>query len=270
MTCGSNRTIKLWRPSKLLELKCYKGHSGDVIDCEANKDSSKFLSCSDDKSLIVWDVENGKILRRFRNLAPFNSVCYGTGGTTALGASIDGTVRVYDLRAQNAWEPIQSLVEASDSVTCCKVFKHNIFTTSLDKGLRVYDVRNGSMIVDKLHMPLNHISLSLNSNTMLINCLRGNNLLIDRQQGKILNEYKGNENKLFKIESAFVLNDTFVASGSEDGKVYIWDASSKTEEGPKIALKHPSIGPNVIQSISSDSLDYLLTTSGNFMFMWLL
>lgn len=250
----------------MLQLKCYKGHSSDVMDAQANQDSSQFLSCSIDKSVILWDVETGKILRRFRNLAPFNSVIYGTGASTALAASADGTVRIYDLRAVNAWEPIQSLTEASESVTCCKVHKHYIHTVSIDNCLRTYDVRNGSLLVDRLHMPLNCLSISQDGGSLLVGCLRGNLLLVDRKEAKILREYEGNENKLFKIESSFVMNDTCVAAGSEDGRCYLWSLTGKT---PKLALEHPRTGgPNVIHSISSDSLDYLLTSSNGFMFLW--
>lgn len=265
MTCGSDRTVKLWRPSKLLQLKCYRGHSADVIDCQANNDSSQFVSCSNDRSIIVWDVETGKIFRRFRNLAPFNTVCYGYEANTAIASSVDGTVRIYDLKALNAWEPIQTLTEASDSVTSCKVYKHFIFTTSLDKSLRTYDIRKGRLSVDTFHMPLNHVSVSQDGATLLVNCLRGTSLLVDRTEATILNEYSGNENKLFKIESTFALSDSCVVSGSEDGKVYLWDTTSQK---PRTALLHNNITPPVIQSISSDSLDYLLTSCGNFMFMW--
>lgn len=265
MTCGSDRTIKLWRPNKSLELKCYKGHSSDVTDCQANGDSSQFLSCSNDKSIINWDVERGTILRRFRNLAPFNSICYGYEHNTALAASADGTVRIYDLRSVNAWEPIQSLTEAKESITCCKLYKHLIFTTSLDKGLRVYDVRNGSLTVDTMHVALNYISMSHDARSLLLSCVRANMVLVDRSDTKILNEYKGNENKLFKIESTFVMDNSCVASGSEDGRVYIWDVG---ESRPKMALQHSGVSLPVIQSISSDSLDYLLSSCGNFLYLW--
>lgn len=223
------------------------------------------MSCSNDKSLIVWDVETGKLQRRFRNLAPFNSVCYGPESNTVLASSVDGTVRIYDNRAVNAWEPIQSLTEASDSVTCCKVANNLIFTTSLDKGLRTYDVRNGSLSIDTLHMPLNYVSVSQENGSLLVGCLRGNPLLVDRREAKIVGEFSGHENKLFKIESTFVLDDSSLASGSEDGRVYIWNLTSGE---PKLALQHAGISPPIIQTISSDSLDYLLTGCGNFMFMW--
>lgn len=265
MTCGSDRTIKLWRPIKLLQLKCYKAHSSDVMDCHAKQDNSQFVSCSQDKSIIVWDVESGKILRRFRNLAQFNTICYGHGESTVFSGSADGTVKVYDLRALNAWEPIQTLNEATDSVTCCRVSNRLIFTTSLDKSLRTYDIRQGKLSIDTLNVPLNYVSLSQDANSLFVNCVRSSSILIDRSESKVLKEYTGNENKLFKIEGTFAMKDTMVAAGSEDGKVYLWDIKSQT---PKLALKHTDISPPIIQSISSDSLDHLLTACSSHLFMW--
>jgi mitogen-activated protein kinase organizer 1 len=265
ITCGSDRTIKLWRPSKLLQLKCYRGHSAEVVDGETKQDNSQFISCSNDKSVIVWDVENGKILRRFRNLAPFNTICYGHDATTVFAGSLDGAVRIYDLRAVNAWEPIQNLIEASDSITCCRVSKHLVFTTSTDKCLRTYDIRQGKLAIDTMSVPLNHVSIGQEASTLLVSCLRGSVLLVDRRESGILNEYCGNDNKLFKIESSFAMKDTLVVAGSENGQVYVWDSLNKE---PKLALKHSGITPPIIQSISSDTLDNLLTACSNHMFMW--
>lgn len=251
----------------MLQLKCYKGHSAEVTDCQANQDSSQLISCSNDKSVILWDVETGKILRRFRNMAPFNTIAYGHGATTALAGSADGTVRIYDLRTLNAWEPIQTLTEANDSITCCRVSNQMIFTTSLDKGLRTYDLRKGNLSIDSLHMALNCVSVSQDAQTLLVGCLRGPILLLDRLEGKILNEFSGHDNKLFKIESSFAMRDSHIVAGSEDGQVYLWNCLNSE---PHMSLKHDNVSPAIIQSVSSDSLDYLLTTCANYLFMWCL
>lgn len=249
-----------------MQLKCYKGHSAEVLDCQSNEDSSQFVSCSNDKSIIVWDVESGKILRRFRGLvAPFTSVCYGPDSATALAGSLDGAVRVYDLRAVNAYEPIQTLSEASDSVTCCRVHKQMVFTTSLDKSLRTYDIRNGLLDVDAMGRPLNHVSVSADGGLLLVSCLRGATILVDRRGARVVNEFAGNENKLFKIESTFALKDSLVCAGSEDARCYVWRTQqSQAHE----ALEHAQVKPPIIQSISCDSLDGLLTACGSYLFMW--
>lgn len=269
LTTGTDRCIKLWRPTKLLHLKTYKGHSADVIDCQSNYDSSQLSSCSNDRSIIVWDVETGKILRRFRHTAPLNNVCYGPHSSTIISSSIDGIVRIYDIRAVNSWEPLQQLIDAKDSVTCCKASDREIITGSLDKCLRTYDVRKGRLVVDTLTQPIGNICISQSNLCLLITCLRGSVVLVDKENPLVLNNFQGNVNKLFRIESVFLLNDSHIASGSEDGKVYIWN-SLQTKPLQALVHNNNQSKSQVIQSLSSDNIDSLLTGCGTHLYQWII
>ncbi|KAG0022412.1 hypothetical protein BGZ80_000306 [Entomortierella chlamydospora] len=46
---------------------------------------------------------------------------------------------------------------------------------------------------------------------------------MDRADGGLLNAYKGHKNSQYKIRSCLSNTDAHVISGSEDGKIYIWD-----------------------------------------------
>lgn len=35
LTCGSDRTVRLWNPHKGLAVKTYTGHDGEVLDADA-------------------------------------------------------------------------------------------------------------------------------------------------------------------------------------------------------------------------------------------
>lgn len=48
-------------------------------------------------------------------------------------------------------------------------------------------------------------------------------VLLDRIDGKILANYTGHLNEQFKVFSALTYDDCYVASGSEDGDLLIWD-----------------------------------------------
>ena len=75
VTCGADKTIKLWNPHKLedtgtgLLLKTYSGHGYEVIDAQCSCDSSQLCSCSLDKTVFVWDVATGKITNKYRGHA---------------------------------------------------------------------------------------------------------------------------------------------------------------------------------------------------------
>ncbi|KAG0005043.1 WD repeat-containing protein 83 [Entomortierella chlamydospora] len=60
------------------------------------------------------------------------------------------------------------------------------------------------------------------------NCILASSLdntvrLMDRADGGLLNAYKGHKNSQYKIRSCLSNTDAHVISGSEDGKIYIWD-----------------------------------------------
>ena len=73
ITSGSNKTIKLWtsvaskessgskRSPKLLS--SYAGHGNEVLDARGSCDNGQIVSCGLDKSILLWDVGSGKILR---------------------------------------------------------------------------------------------------------------------------------------------------------------------------------------------------------------
>ena len=46
---------------------------------------------------------------------------------------------------------------------------------------------------------------------------------MDKGNGQLLQSYRGHTNEAFRIRSCLALADSAVISGSEDGKLHIWD-----------------------------------------------
>ena len=63
-----------------------------------------------------------------------------------LSASYDTSVRCWDCRSRNHL-PVQTMREASDSVSHVAVASHEISTSSIDGRVRRYDLRAGSLAV---------------------------------------------------------------------------------------------------------------------------
>ena len=47
----------------------FAGHGRDVTDVDCSGDSERLISSSFDKQVLLWDVENTTIIRRFRGHA---------------------------------------------------------------------------------------------------------------------------------------------------------------------------------------------------------
>ena len=69
LTCGSDKSVKLWNPHRSLLLKSYIGHGYEVLDAQSSSDNSQLCSCSMDKTVMVFDVATGKSLRKYRGHA---------------------------------------------------------------------------------------------------------------------------------------------------------------------------------------------------------
>jgi len=84
MTCGSDKTVKLWNPYKNILLKTYSGHGYEVLDCASSLDNSRLVSCSADKTVVLWDVGTGKVIRKFRGHIGVSFFLYKFGITPGI------------------------------------------------------------------------------------------------------------------------------------------------------------------------------------------
>lgn len=83
--------------------------------------------------------------------------------------------------------------------------------------------------------------------------------LVDGPSGKILNTFRGHQQEKYHVESVFSADESFVVSGSEDSKIYMWDlvsgkivSSLSNHTGPVVSLSmHPKKN-SVLLSASAD------------------
>ena len=100
MSCGHDRTVKLWNPHSGLLIQTYKGHSYEVLDLSITSDNSKFASCGKERSLLVWDVERAEEgpSRKIRaHDQAVNSVCFNSNASVLISGSDDRYVKIWDL-----------------------------------------------------------------------------------------------------------------------------------------------------------------------------
>jgi mitogen-activated protein kinase organizer 1 len=73
--------------------------------------------------------------------------------------------------------------------------------------------------------PVTSLTPTKQSDTLLLSTLNSKLLLLDKSTGKVLQSYKNPAfaNETYRIRSTLGMNDSVVISGSEDGRVYVWD-----------------------------------------------
>ncbi|XP_076028772.1 WD repeat domain-containing protein 83-like [Oratosquilla oratoria] len=256
LTCGSDKSVKLWNPHKRTLLKTYSGHGYEVLDARGSSDNSLIASCGMDKSVMLWNVTTGQSMIKFRgHAARVNTLCFNEESTVVISGSVDGTIRIWDLRSKRK-DPIQILDEAKDSIMSVAVSSYEILTASLDCYSRVYDIRNGQLSSNCLGESVSCSAFSGDGHCILSSCMDSTLRLTDKDTGELLSEYRGHTSKEYRVESCFTASDTHVLSGSENGYVYCWHLLNGTLTD---RLEHK--GSHVVHSLSSHPTENLLLTA---------
>ncbi|XP_048233448.1 WD repeat domain-containing protein 83 isoform X3 [Ricinus communis] len=196
LSCGKDRTIRLWNPHRGIHIKTYKSHGREVRDVHVTSDNSKLISCGGDRQIFYWDVATGRVIRKFRGHdSEVNAVKFNDYSSVVVSAGYDQSLRAWDCRSHST-EPIQIIDTFQDSVMSVCLTKTEMIGGSVDGTVRTFDIRIGREIVDDFGQPVNCISMSNDGNCILASCLDSTLRLLDRSTGELLQEYKGHRCKM--------------------------------------------------------------------------
>ncbi|KAL3728871.1 hypothetical protein ACJRO7_033457 [Eucalyptus globulus] len=186
LSCGKDRTIRLWNPHRGIHIKTYKSHGREVRDVHCTSDNSKLISCGGDRQIFYWDVSTGRVIRRFRGHdSEVNAVKFNDYASVVVSAGYDRSVRAWDCRSHST-EPIQIINTFQDSVMSVCLTKTEIIGGSVDGTVRTFDIRIGREISDDLGQPVNCISMSNDGNCILASCLDSTLRLVDSNNDSCL------------------------------------------------------------------------------------
>jgi mitogen-activated protein kinase organizer 1 len=204
-TCGGDRQPFLWDVGTCRIVRKFRGGGGTssaavAHDAAINSvsfggpaegdPSSVVVTGSYDRTVGVWDCRasgGGGLVQRLTDARDSVS-SVAVDPPCIVSASVDGCVRVYDVRrglltTDRIGPPLTSLALSHD---------HNcVLVSALDDCVRLIDRNNGGS---------------------------GGSVTV-------LNEYRGHTNSRFKVESSLTHTDAHVVSGSEDddASVVVWD-----------------------------------------------
>ncbi|XP_053907823.1 WD repeat domain-containing protein 83 [Cuculus canorus] len=263
LTCGSDKSLKLWNPHRGTALRTYQGHGYEVLDAAGSFDNSHLCSCGADKTVALWDVATGQVVRKYRGHAgKVNCVQFNEEATVIVSGSIDCTVRCWDCRSRRP-DPVQVLDEAKDGISSVKVSDHEILTGSVDGRVRRYDLRAGQLHCDYIGSPITSVCFSKDGQSALAASLDSTLRLLDKETGELLGEYRGHRSSVYRLDCVLSERDTHVGCASEDGYVYLWDLV----EG-SLSLRLP-VGNGVVQSLAfHPALPCLLAASEGCVQLW--
>lgn len=203
--------------------RVYEGHKDAIICLQLNPVNDIFLSTSKDQTIMLWD------------LALENSVAIG----------------VMNLKSKNAtgvgnFDPT--------GLVFAVAFVESINKESAVNAVKLYDISNfkeGNFVSFKVDCPeIRCLKFSNTGKHILLSTIENSIIILDAYDGFIRHKLTDhiNESSLL-LEASFTPDSRYVLSGSEDGRVLIWDV----ENGTLVSSHEAHIMPSAVLKFSPDS-----------------
>ncbi|MDB5293201.1 MAG: pknB 19 [Phycisphaerales bacterium] len=137
--------IILFDAASRQKLGVLPGHSGAVKRLCLSSDGQRLLSCSDDGSLRLWDLEHTREIHRMLGHAGAVTGIWLLSGERAISCGADRTLRVWDL---SIGKQIRTIGQHAAGLTCLAVSADGRFVAcgATDGTAGVWEVATGSRI----------------------------------------------------------------------------------------------------------------------------
>ena len=207
-------------------------------------------SGSDDKLIRFWDVETGRCVSSplvgHHNYV--YSLCFSPKGNMLVSGSYDEAVFLWDVRTARL---MRSLPAHSDPVSGVDFVRDGtlIASCSTDGLIRIWDTGTGQCLKTLVHednAAVTSVKFSPNGKFVLAATLDNSVRLWNYVEGRCVKTYQGHSNAKYSICACFGTYTSsfdcgedlgcddvtraqwaFVACGSEDGQLFLWDVSTK-------------------------------------------
>ena len=187
-TASADSSICIWNIQNLSLSATFDQHTDDVYAVDIDSNGSKVISGGFDRSIILWDVSAGVPINTIRGAhkGSVTSLCFDSTGNMAITGGKDMQIQIWDLRNCIAVRTLSPVLGEVSSVSIDRSFTHVLAATKNNTN-RIYDLRMlGSSIILKGHK---------------------------------------NSFKHF-VRARYGLEGRIVVGGSDDGKIYSWDAGT--------------------------------------------
>jgi WD40 repeat protein len=187
-SAAGDGSFKLWDLGALNLIATFAAHQRDVYSVDIDRGRRKIVSGGFDRKLCFWDVANPQapVQTIEQHKAAITSVGFDSSGNMAISGGKDLRVSIWDLRSGICVQSLTPILAEVSSVCADDSFTR-ILAAGKNNTNRIWDLRAAST------------SLSL----------------------------KGHQNssKSF-VRAIFGPQERTVISGSDDGRIYCWDADS--------------------------------------------
>jgi WD40 repeat protein len=204
--------------------KCLRGHQGKVFSAKLLGSEDKLITCSDDKTIKIWDIQQRTCIKSISCKSSPNDIGISKDGCMLYSAHTDCCVRVWDSKNGECIYEIGNI--HTDRITSLSVSPDGcqILTNSRDNSLKVI-----STFTYEVEATMRH---------------------------------DGYRNGLPWARACWSPDGRLVAAGAQSGAIFVWEAASAALQSSLSGTQRSCISqiawnPSGIHVVSSDRTGYI-------------
>ncbi len=201
-------------------------HSEFVTSVLFSPNGREVLSGSADKSVKLWDMATGRLLRTFEGHSDaVASVAFSADGARVLSGSGDKTLKLWDAATGQLLRTFEGHTDAVTSVAFSPDGRR-VLSGSADKMLKLWNADTGQLLrtFEGHTDAVTSVAFSPDGRRVLSGSADETLKLWDAATGQVQRTFEGDQWWINSV--AFSPNGAHVLSGSEDQTIKLWDVAT--------------------------------------------
>ncbi|KAI9023286.1 WD40-repeat-containing domain protein [Hyaloraphidium curvatum] len=222
VSASKDSTAIVWSVQDGTVIHVLAGHKDAVAFVAFSPDDKLLLTCSNDKTLRLWDVSTGSCKNTLSaHTEAVTSCAWLPSGDRFVSGSLDKHICVWSL----AGEVVHSFMGSRVTDLAVNATGDRLVVVCHEKKIRLYDLESFQELRSVQETDsITSLCLSMDGTNALVNLATQEIHLWDLSNSSLVRRFTGHKQGRFVIRSSFAgVNHSFVASGSEDAHVYIWN-----------------------------------------------
>uniref|UniRef100_A0A0N4Z8W0 F-box domain-containing protein n=1 Tax=Parastrongyloides trichosuri TaxID=131310 RepID=A0A0N4Z8W0_PARTI len=292
VTCSDDNKLKIWNPYTATCTHTLEGHNGGVWTSQLSDDGSMLISGSTDRTVKVWCTKTGKLVHDL--VGHTSTVrCMALHGNILVSGSRDCTLRVWDIKtgelirilqghlaavrcvqfdgerivsgaydyfvkiwSLHTGNGIHTLVGHSNRVysVLFDSAQDIIVSGSLDTTIIVWNAITGAA----LHTLFGHQSLTsgmrLNGDILVSGNADATIKIWNIRKGECIHTLAGTRKHTSAVTSIEILDDRYIISSSDDGKVKLWCADTGNHIRDLLTLDSAGLGGCIWKIVATPTM----------------
>ncbi len=221
ITAGGSRdrTLRIWNTNTQEAVHILRGHGDGIKTIAVSWQAGRSLSLGSDRTLWLWDIENGKALRKLSAVTAEQLETYRNYGRV-LSEEVESVV---SLDVVDKPLPRDALIAITSDATWAVVgFTDKIY---------FWNLRDGSVRIETLEdFEITELSLSVDGRHVLIGCISGVVAIWDLTLATFTTVTAAFSDARV-LDLAFSDDNNELVCASQDGWIYFWDTQSSCSSG---------------------------------------